>query len=58
MTKYTVTITTKMTYTVECECEEEAAGEVEQLYKKTLYIVSPQVQKTSNEILSIETDTI
>ncbi len=57
MTKYTVTITTKTTYIVECECEEEAAGEV-QGFIDGPFVASSQVQKTSHEILDIETDTV
>ncbi len=56
MTKYTVTMTTKTTYVVECECEEEAAGEV-QGFIDGLFVASSQVQKTSHEILDVEVDT-
>ncbi len=58
MTQYEVIIMTRTTYVVKCECEEEAAEKVEQLYKKTLYITDPQVQKTSHEIVDIEVDTV
>ncbi len=57
MTKYTVAMTTKTTYIVECECEEEAAGEV-QGFIDGPFVASSQVQETSHEILDIETNAV